>query len=102
MESQASVWRRSMDVPNEYRGHDLVVDRVFFVLPEGLLKALDDAIAEPHKLASGIEIALSRICGDLSQHVGFGNALPIVYPYLRRRPVTSIVLDEAAHEFLIR
>ena len=102
MGPRALDWRRSTDVPIEYRGHELVADRVFFALPEDLLKAIDDAIVQQHKLASGIEAALSRVCGDHSQHVGFCNAVPIAYPYLRRRAATSIVLDDAAHKWLTR
>jgi hypothetical protein len=102
MGTRASDWRRSTDDTIEYRGHRLIADRVFFTLPEDLLKAADDAIVGPQRLVSGIEIALSRVCGDHSQHVGFCNAVPIAYPYLRRRAATSVVLDDAAHKLLAR
>jgi len=95
-----AAWLRGTDLPSEYREHELVSNQIFLTLPEGLLDAIDKAIDGPNKLADGIELKLSRICGDHTQHVGFRNAAPIVYQYLRRQAAANISLNESALKFL--
>jgi hypothetical protein len=96
--SDATDWLRRTDVPDEYQGHELIRDRVFLTLPAELLEALDDELAQTETLASGIELALSRICRDHSSQVGFSDSVPISYPYLRR---PSNGLNAGAHKLLL-
>lgn len=96
-ELQASPWIRSTSIPDQYRTHELVQNRVFFTLPQGLLTHLaaelgDDAFDPEVQV---LEFALSQICGDHTQHVGFWRNAPVVYPFLRRRPLTDTRLGEA-------
>jgi hypothetical protein len=93
---QATQWMRSTSIPAQYRTHTLVKDRVFFTLPQKLLTNLAAELGDAGFDAEvqELELALSQIGGDHTQRVGFWRDDPIVYPYLRRRPLTEIQLDE--------
>ncbi len=76
---------REIAVPEAYRSHPLIHERLFFTLPGPLLNAIVRKIGEERFDAEllQMEYALSDICGDHTQFVGFWGCQLIGYPLLR-------------------
>jgi hypothetical protein len=76
-------------VPDEYRFHLLVRDRLFFTVPRDLVDAVVRAVGprsfDPDMLR--LERALAEESGDHSQHVGFWGNRPIGCSFFRTRPI---------------
>ena len=72
-------------VPEQYRAHQLVHNRLFFTLPRPLLEVIVAKVGEDRfdPALLGLEYALADKCGDHTQHVGFWGGQAIGYMMLR-------------------
>lgn len=80
---------REIAVPQQYRCHPLVQDRLFFTLPRKLLEAVVGTIGNKRFDGDllGLEYALSDACND-TLNVGFWGGRPINYSLLRPEPLS--------------
>ena len=89
--SQDQQFRGSRIIPTglpvEYRNHRWVQGQAFFTLPRPLLDALRPILQTPELWE--LELALSDICGDHTQRVGFWQDSPISYSHVRRTAINA-------------
>ena len=85
---------RMIAVPEEYRVHQLVHNRLFFTLPPPLLKVIVGKVGKDGFDAALLELeyALADQCGDHTQHVGFWKGQAICYGMIL--PLVPLSLSE--------
>ena len=88
-------------VPEQYRTHQLVHNRLFFTLPRPLLDVVVSKVGKDQFDAAllGLEYVLADKCGDHTQHVGFWGGQAIWYMMLR--PASLSVTDKELQDLAV-